>query len=66
MHALLTSKHTNASRAKLNKYDIQNTTRTMWNRSMIASQSVLKKSPYGGTYSGTYLECPKNVLKRPI
>ena len=39
----------------------------MWNRSMIASQSVLKKSPkkgpYSSTYSGSYLECPKNDLE---
>ena len=41
-------------------------TRTMWNRSMIASQSVLKKSPYGGTYSGTYLECPKKCLRTSL
>jgi hypothetical protein len=29
-------------------------TRTMWNRSMIASQSVLRKSPKKGPFSGTY------------
>ena len=45
----------------------QKRTRTMWNRSMIASWSVPKKSPkrgpYGGTYRGINLECPKNVLE---
>ena len=38
-------------------------TRTMWNRSVIASQSVLK-SPKKERPKNV-LECPKNVLKCP-